>query len=267
MNADNDFIDAIASDVLLALENKRFFQFLDDQMCPSDPRSPRVLCQGTLATSITTLTSCGFDEQDIADVLAVLAARGGFCDCEVLYNVAGESRLRSEYWKAVASKRRPLHEHGGARARPLVAVNLVRLWILLEKDEVGYPASQDWEDLWAAPTSDGQFVIDSVPFFAKGIARRDQVTAVQSEEGLLAVNEVRQRSGHSTFRIWLAEDAVTSLDEAVADLERAGGGVEVALHRLLAIDADAEHEAEIWDYLQGGMQRSRWEVQVGHSPG
>jgi hypothetical protein len=30
---------------------------------------------------------------------------GGCCDCEILYNVAGESRLKSRYWKAEAGHR------------------------------------------------------------------------------------------------------------------------------------------------------------------
>ena len=111
MDADNDFINAIAPDVLKALEDKRFFDILDDQMCPKDPSSARVLCQGTLAVTTTTLINCGFDKEAIADILAVLADRGGFCDCEVLYNVAEKSGLKSEFWMAVASKRRPLHEH------------------------------------------------------------------------------------------------------------------------------------------------------------
>ena len=28
--------------------------------------------------------------------------QGGFCDCEVLYNVLDESRLKAEYWTARA---------------------------------------------------------------------------------------------------------------------------------------------------------------------
>jgi len=33
-------------------------------------------------------------------VIEVLNANGASCDCEVLYNVAEESRFKSEYWKA-----------------------------------------------------------------------------------------------------------------------------------------------------------------------
>lgn len=181
------------------------------------------------------------------------------------YNVADESRLKSEYWKAVASKRRPLHEHVGKQHVLQPAANLVRVWIFIEKDEVGYPESQDWEDLWGRPTTEGRLVIESVPFFAKGVARRDQVTAVVSREGFPAVDKITERGGHSTFRIWLAEDFV-GLEQVLNDLIRLGAVAEVTLQRLLAIDADPEHESSIWDYLQEGAQKAAWEVQVGYSP-
>ena len=44
------------------------------------------------------------DSDEIADVLAVLQSRGACCDCEVLYNVAEESRLKARYWKAEYAK-------------------------------------------------------------------------------------------------------------------------------------------------------------------
>jgi hypothetical protein len=262
MDSDNELTEVIAPDVLRSLESRGFFEILDDRMCPKDPTLARTLCQGTLAISTASLITCGYDEQEITDIVAVLAARGGYCDCEVLYNVAEESRLKSEYWKPVASKRKPLHGHG-AQESPR---NLVRIWIRVEKDEVGYPESQDWEDLWGQPTSEGQLVIDSVPFFAKGVARRDQVTGVLSEDGFLAVGKITKRGGHSTFRIWLAEHLIGSLDQVVSDLKRMDAVVEVTLQRLLAIDTGPEQESTIWDYLEEGKKRAAWELQVGYSP-
>lgn len=37
MDLDDDLIDSIAPDVLKVLANKRFFEALDDQLCPTDP--------------------------------------------------------------------------------------------------------------------------------------------------------------------------------------------------------------------------------------
>jgi len=53
------------------------------------------------------LRDSGMDCDDIADVLAVLHWRGACCDCEVLYNVAEESRLNAKYWKARFAELQP----------------------------------------------------------------------------------------------------------------------------------------------------------------
>jgi hypothetical protein len=37
MDSDDNLIDAIAPNVLRALENKKFFHLFDAQMCPEDP--------------------------------------------------------------------------------------------------------------------------------------------------------------------------------------------------------------------------------------
>jgi hypothetical protein len=44
------------------------------------------------------------DDEETADVLAVMRLNGGCCDCEILYNVAEESRLKAKYWKARQTK-------------------------------------------------------------------------------------------------------------------------------------------------------------------
>jgi len=36
--------------------------------------------------------------EDVRDVLDVLRSQGACCDCEVLYNVAENSRLKARYW-------------------------------------------------------------------------------------------------------------------------------------------------------------------------
>src|ERR1035438_8397734 len=95
----DDLVDKIAPYVLKALRHKRFFETLDDQMCPTDPAQTGLTCGGTYGISITILAKSGFDADDTADITSVLASKGGCCDCEILYNVAPKSRLRSLYWK------------------------------------------------------------------------------------------------------------------------------------------------------------------------
>src|SRR5579863_356967 len=94
-----ELINAIAPDVLKVLANKRFFELLDDQMLPIEPTRTRPSCDGTYAISIAILRQSGFEPDEIAEITEVLASRGGHCDCEILFNVAEESRLKSEYWQ------------------------------------------------------------------------------------------------------------------------------------------------------------------------
>ena len=76
MEDDDGFIEAIAPDVLKALQRVRFFQALDDQMCPTDPAQPRASCQGSYTISTGILTDCGFDSAEAGEIIQVLKARG-----------------------------------------------------------------------------------------------------------------------------------------------------------------------------------------------
>jgi hypothetical protein len=80
----------------------RFFELLDDQIYSIRAEHGCVSCSGNYAASTTILRQLGFDEDAIAEITQVLASRGGVCDCEILFNVAEESRLRAEYWKSRA---------------------------------------------------------------------------------------------------------------------------------------------------------------------
>jgi hypothetical protein len=56
-------------------------------------------CKGDFSNSKAALLASGFPESDHDDVLGVLMALGAYCDCEVLYNVAEDNRLKAQYWK------------------------------------------------------------------------------------------------------------------------------------------------------------------------
>ncbi|MGD0681206.1 MAG: DUF2695 domain-containing protein [Terracidiphilus sp.] len=98
---DSEYINDITPDVLGVLDRLHFFERLDDWFCPLENPERLVQC-GARSFEISTkiLRDLGMDSDDIADVLAVLHSRGACCDCEVLYNVAEESRLKARYWKA-----------------------------------------------------------------------------------------------------------------------------------------------------------------------
>lgn len=101
---DVDFVSDIAPDVLGVLAADCFFERLDDLFCPLDPTIARVRCGHSFKQTIDLLHEFGMSSDDIDDVLAVLKSRGGCCDCEVLFNVAEESRLKAEYWNARAAE-------------------------------------------------------------------------------------------------------------------------------------------------------------------
>ena len=98
---DDELIYSITSDVMKCLANSKFFEELDDRLSPAGS-AERQFCAGDHQIAESILRSHGFDDASVTEVLQVLAGQGGFCDCEVLYNVADTSRLKAEYWQAKA---------------------------------------------------------------------------------------------------------------------------------------------------------------------
>lgn len=95
---DDDIIRSIANDIMKCLIGSRFFEKLDDQMSPAPIWKKGSLCQGDFRIAKKVLPQCGFREDEYSDVLHVLMAQGAYCDCEILYNVAPQSRLKAKHW-------------------------------------------------------------------------------------------------------------------------------------------------------------------------
>ena len=55
MERDEELNNAIAPDVLVALRRERFFETLDDRMCPADPTRLRAPCDATYAMTTAIL--------------------------------------------------------------------------------------------------------------------------------------------------------------------------------------------------------------------
>jgi hypothetical protein len=111
---DEELIDSITPDVMKCLQRARFFEALDDAMCPTDTGRERAHCWGDFRVSRPVLLSRGFKENELFDVFHVLMRKGGFCDCEILYNAAEQSRLKAEYWVARSEGRDSYNSHGGS---------------------------------------------------------------------------------------------------------------------------------------------------------
>ncbi len=95
---DDELLRAITPNVMNVLQARGFFAALDARFLGERGES----CDRTFAITTDLLTAMEFDGEAIEDVLSVLHAQGACCDCEILYNVAPESELRSSYWKARA---------------------------------------------------------------------------------------------------------------------------------------------------------------------
>ena len=110
---DSDLIEEITPDVMRVLLGARVFEALDDVLCPRDASQPRPPCHGDYRHARAVLLARRFREDELFDVFHVLMARGGSCDCEILYNAVEESRLKAEYWRARAEEVEPYDPHAG----------------------------------------------------------------------------------------------------------------------------------------------------------
>lgn len=110
---DQELIASITPDVIKCVSAARVIEMLDDLLCPEDPTQERAHCWGDYRISRPILLKCGFTEDELFDVFHVLMSQGGFCDCEILYNVAEQCRLKAEYWIARSEGRTPYDPHDG----------------------------------------------------------------------------------------------------------------------------------------------------------
>ena len=110
---DPELIEDISQDVLNVLGRSGFFALLDKLFLPEESTCKPGRCHGDFRHSKKILEQLTFSAEDQFDVLHVLMARGGYCDCEILYNAAPESRLRAAYWTARAEGKEPPNPHAG----------------------------------------------------------------------------------------------------------------------------------------------------------
>lgn len=97
---DEEFISEISELVMAILLKTDFFGTLDRAFTrESDP----AICWGDFRVAKSILPSKGVVESEYFDVFHVLMARGGFCDCEILYNVSSSSEFAARYWRSRSS--------------------------------------------------------------------------------------------------------------------------------------------------------------------
>jgi len=129
-----------------------------------------------------------------------------------------------------------------------------RILFQLQKDEDGYPP-HEWEFLWGIKLIDGQFQIDNIPFFVKGISLEDIVVAEYKEKEWY-FQHIAQRSQNSVMRVIVFDPAeVLGVKKGLQSL----GCTTEVMKKLLAVNIPAFIPiGDIDRFLQPGEVQGRW---------
>ena len=91
---DQETIDEIKDTILSLLKDKvGLVSILDKKLA-----SQTVKCFGDFRHSKKILSDLDFSNEDQFDIFHVLMNEGGYCDCEILYNIFRESEYSKKYW-------------------------------------------------------------------------------------------------------------------------------------------------------------------------
>jgi hypothetical protein len=134
-----------------------------------------------------------------------------------------------------------------------------------EEDGVLWPPVES-EGIWAKRLGDGLYSIDNSPFFVYGVNIDDVIKAEDRGVDAPVFVEVVRRSGHSTYRVWVADDGTANA--ILALLKERGCYVERAYARLVAIDIPPGPEAiELARLIFATAEDGVWDVDEGYWAG
>lgn len=130
----------------------------------------------------------------------------------------------------------------------------------------------DWEglkseSLWAREIAPGHYRIRNCPFYAYGVSAEDIVSA-REQDGVLTFRDVVARSGHSTYRVLLAEGESVKSPKFLENwkpLQEIGSTYELAKSRWLAVDVPPETDIfAAYDLLERGERANAWTFEEAH---
>lgn len=133
----------------------------------------------------------------------------------------------------------------------------VKLLCHIEREDSGVEV----ESLWATREPNG-YRIDSIPFFARGLAWGDVVAVSLDADGGMRFTELVAASGHSTVRVLLssADDVNPVRDE----LRVMGCDSELCGVLLVAVDVPPNVSyASVRTYLEKGEADGKFEFEEG----
>jgi hypothetical protein len=121
------------------------------------------------------------------------------------------------------------------------------------------------ESLWAEPLGNRRYRLRNVPFLAYGYSEDDVVNATEID-GRLVVTDIAERSGHSTYRIFLPKPmddlAFAPLWETLGEL---GCTYERANSRVIGIDVPPNADVyAVYAVLEVGERAEWWTFEEGY---
>tara|TARA_B100001179_G_C18462510_1_gene347799 strand:+ start:324 stop:743 length:420 start_codon:yes stop_codon:yes gene_type:complete len=123
----------------------------------------------------------------------------------------------------------------------------VKIIFKLERDSDGYPP-EDWEGIWATPTSSGAFRLDNIPFYATGVSDGDLVSA-EEHNGELVFKELVEASDNCTVRVIIYD--LENAAEIRSKLGQLGCSIEgVGIPGLIACSFKNNRYSDISTYLE-----------------
>lgn len=81
----------------------------------------------------------------------------------------------------------------------------VKIYFELAQEQEGYPPDK-YESLWAVEVGPGEFQVDNIPFYVRGISSGDIVAADRDVEGHLHFKSLIRSSGNSVFRLYVFDE-------------------------------------------------------------
>jgi hypothetical protein len=130
----------------------------------------------------------------------------------------------------------------------------------LVQDEDGYPPLSI-ETVWAYKEGDF-FRLDNIPFFARGVAPGDLVSALH-QDGIFVFQEVVAPSTSSVIRIYVSN--VNDVEEARNEFRALGCESELSdIPKLFAVEVPGDIPfAPVADLISRWTKANRWEFEEG----
>lgn len=133
----------------------------------------------------------------------------------------------------------------------------VKVLFDIERDD----GTHEVESVWASAV-EGGYRLDNIPFYARGFAWGDLVSAAPDPDGLLRFTGLVAPSGHSTIRLWFVD--ASDVQKVRDELRAVGCDTELDLSRLVAVDVppdipykriraylDDKERAGVFEYEEG----------------